>query len=325
MAIPTPEVQMPELTLTLPGANDRSSLDRGSIFFVGTATTLIRYGGMTILTDPNFLHAGDHVHLGYGMFAKRLTDPAMEIDDLPPLDLCLLSHFHGDHWDRVATARLRKDLPIVTTVHGARRLRAKGFRSARGLRTWEGARVLKGQVVMRVTAAPGRHGPSLMSRLLPPVMGSVLDWQHGGISVFRMYISGDTLVFDDLHRIPERFPDIDLMLIHLGGTRLFGVLLTMDADQGIRAIRIIAPKTVVPIHYDDYTVFKSPLEDFVRAVERAKLDCDVEYLARGETYELGPVVRRASATRPPSATGRTADVDHARAASEQPPATQQRR
>jgi len=39
---------------------------RGSLTFIGTATVLIRFGAFTFLTDPNFLHAGDHAHLGYG-------------------------------------------------------------------------------------------------------------------------------------------------------------------------------------------------------------------------------------------------------------------
>ncbi|HEY0546505.1 MAG TPA: hypothetical protein VGC91_14095 [Pyrinomonadaceae bacterium] len=45
-----------ELHLTAASAGDFSS---GSIFFVGTATIILRYAGFTILTDPNFLHAGD--------------------------------------------------------------------------------------------------------------------------------------------------------------------------------------------------------------------------------------------------------------------------
>ena len=51
--------------LTLPGGNTAASdYARGSIFFVGNATVILRYAGFTILTDPNFLHRGDHVHLG---------------------------------------------------------------------------------------------------------------------------------------------------------------------------------------------------------------------------------------------------------------------
>jgi L-ascorbate metabolism protein UlaG (beta-lactamase superfamily) len=60
----------------------------------------------------------------------------------------------------------------------------------------------------------------------------------------------------------------------------------MDADQGVEAMRIIDPKTAVPIHYNDYTVFKSPLEDFKRAAEAAGLGGRVRYLAHGETYEF---------------------------------------
>src|SRR5207248_1764113 len=91
-----------------------ADLARGSIFFVGTATTILRYAGITILTDPNFLHNGDHVHLGYGTTATRGTDPALELDALPPVDCVLLSHLHEDHFDREVERRLDKALPIVT-------------------------------------------------------------------------------------------------------------------------------------------------------------------------------------------------------------------
>src|SRR3954454_3184215 len=85
---------------------DPASFDSGEITFIGTATVLIRYAGFTILTDPNFLHQGQHTYLGMGAFGKRRTEPAMSIDELPPLDLVVLSHHHGDHFDRIAAAGL---------------------------------------------------------------------------------------------------------------------------------------------------------------------------------------------------------------------------
>lgn len=45
----------------------------------------------------------------------------------------MLSHLHGDHWDRVAQRHLDRELPVVTTAHAARRLRGRGFARARGL------------------------------------------------------------------------------------------------------------------------------------------------------------------------------------------------
>jgi len=59
--------------------------------------------------------------------------------------------------------------------------------------------------------------------------------------------------------IPLRYPDIDLALLHLGGTTLLGVLMvTMDPKQGAEVVRIVKPRAAIPIH-DDYTVFKSAL------------------------------------------------------------------
>jgi hypothetical protein len=60
-------------SLLLPRRNENPDFGSGSIFFVGNATVLIRCAGFTILTDPNFLHAGDHVHLGYGLTSPRST------------------------------------------------------------------------------------------------------------------------------------------------------------------------------------------------------------------------------------------------------------
>jgi L-ascorbate metabolism protein UlaG (beta-lactamase superfamily) len=72
-----------------PGA-DAADTVKGSIFFIGNATVLIRYAGYTILTDPTFIHMHEQVSIGYGMHATRLTNPAMEIHQLPPLDLVVL-------------------------------------------------------------------------------------------------------------------------------------------------------------------------------------------------------------------------------------------
>ena len=271
-------------TLVLAAGTERADLERGSIFFIGTATVLIRYGGFTILTDPNFLHRGQQVRLGYGLRSTRRTDPAMRIEALPPLDLVVLSHLHEDHFDRVAERRLDRALPIVTTPHGADALRGKGFGAARGLRTWEPLTVVKGETQLRITAMPGRHAPGILSALLPPVMGSMLEFQTAERVTLRLYITGDTLVHEALREIPRRYPEIDLALLHLGGTRVFGVLLTMDGKQGVEALRITAPRTAIPIHYNDYPVFKSPLRDFVKEVQAAGLSARVRYLRRGETY-----------------------------------------
>ena len=282
------------LSLDLPAQPD-ADLSNGSILFVGTATVIIRLGGFTILTDPNFLHAGDHVHLGYGLTSERLTEPAFDIEALPPVDFCVLSHYHGDHFDQIVEEKLRKDLPIITTEHAAGELKEKGFTAAIALDTWDSIAVENGRNRVRITSMPGQHGPGIVDFALPPVMGSMLDFETAsGEQLLRMYISGDTLIHDDLNEIPNRFPGVNLALLHLGGTRVLGVLVTMDDEQGVEMMRIIEPEKAIPIHYNDYDVFKSPLEDFKRAAEAAGFADRMIYLSHGEVYEFAVSETRTS-------------------------------
>jgi L-ascorbate metabolism protein UlaG (beta-lactamase superfamily) len=134
---------------------------------------------------------------------------------------------------------------------------------------------------------------------VPPVNGWMLEFGrrisssgdfHCG---YRIYISGDTLLIDELHQIPERYKDqnIDLMLIHLGGTTIPSpkvplLMVTMDAEQGVKLMQLVKPDVTIPIHYDDYDVFLSPLEDFKKKVDEAGWAERVVYLDRGEEYRF---------------------------------------
>jgi L-ascorbate metabolism protein UlaG (beta-lactamase superfamily) len=265
----------------------------GSLTFLGTATTLVEYGGLTVLTDPNFLHKGDYAYLGKGLVSRRRTEPAMQVADLPRLDAIVLSHLHGDHFDRVAREGLARDVLILTTPASARKLRTWGFGKAVGLGTWQSYELRSpAGDVLKVTATPGRHARGPLQALLPPVMGSVWEWTPTAAAPLSMYVTGDTLVIDDLREIPRRHPSLDLGLWHLGGTRIpgvlgLGVLVTMDGKQGADLLQVVHPRVTVPIHYDDYGVFTSPLQDFLDEVERRGIP-GVRPLRRGEQLPLPP-------------------------------------
>ena len=51
-------------TVVLSAENESVDIENGSLFFIGTATVLLRYAGFTILTEPNILHQGDHINVG---------------------------------------------------------------------------------------------------------------------------------------------------------------------------------------------------------------------------------------------------------------------
>ncbi|MEV6621776.1 MBL fold metallo-hydrolase [Amycolatopsis sp. NPDC051106] len=258
-----------------------------SLTFVGTATTLLRLGPFTLLTDPNFLHRGQWSYFGQGLFSRRRTEPALQPRDLPPLTAVVLSHLHGDHFDRVASRELPRDVPILTTGHAAARLQRRGFHAPLPLPTWHSESFSDGDARLTVTSVPARHGPGVLDRVLPPVMGSVLEYRATPeADPLRIYLSGDTVLHDELGTIRDRFPDLDLAVVHLGGTRAFGVLVTLDHRGGVDLLNLLEPRRAVPVHFDDYGLFRSPVSNFLQEVRIRKPRTEVHLLQRGEVLAL---------------------------------------
>jgi hypothetical protein len=158
---------------------------------------------------------------------------------------------------------------------------------------------------IKVTGMPGKHvppGPLAVAndilKAVPPTNGWMVELGYSDSSSqfengYRIYISGDTLMIDELKEIPERYrgQNIDLMLIHLGGTTIPGpsmplLMVTMDAKQGIQLMELINPDVTIPIHYDDYDVFMSPLNDFKKAVLEAGWSDKVVYLDRKDQFKF---------------------------------------
>lgn len=290
-----------------------------SITFIGNATTLLEWNGTRILTDPNFLHAGDHVHLGPGVTAKRLRDPHVDLDQLPPLDAVLLSHYHEDHFDKLVEDSLSRDFDIISTPHARENLAAKEepFTAVHALDFFQSLVLHVGpprgssdggrEPVVKVTATPGKHVPPGFLEKANDILGAVpptngwiveLGYAEDGAAEsvetgYRIYISGDTLMVDELKEIPKRLKDerIDLMLVHLGGTTIPGpslpmLMVTMDAKQGLQLMQLMNPDVTIPIHFDDYDVFLSSLDDFKAEVGQSEFANKVVYLDRGEQYRF---------------------------------------
>ncbi|KAJ5037614.1 beta-lactamase-like protein, partial [Bipolaris maydis] len=223
----------------------------------------------------------DHVHLGPGVSATRRTNPAIDIEELPHIDAILLSHYHEDHFDRLVEDKLSRDIPIITTPHAHSCLTNKGadsFTNVHALNFWDSLIVdvhpktgtISTTPSLKITGMPGKH----ILGAVPPTNGWMIELGYSSppsssaddfASGYMVYITGDTLLVDELKEIPQRYEgmDIDLMLVHLGGTTI--------PDPGVELMHLINPDVTIPIHYDDYDLFMSPLDDFKKEVERRVL------------------------------------------------------
>jgi L-ascorbate metabolism protein UlaG (beta-lactamase superfamily) len=94
------------------------------------------------------------------------------------------------------------------------------------------------------------------------------------------------LTGDHLDAIRERFDHIDVAVVHLGGTRVLAHTVTMDASEGVDFLRRIRPSVAVPVHYDDYRIFRSGLAEFLGSVSDAGLQDLVRPVERGQTMAL---------------------------------------
>lgn len=159
--------------------------------------------------------------------------------------------------------------------------------------TWEELTVRKGDVELDITSTPGRHGPPVIEKALPPVMGGKLDFRprraNPSSGCSSREIQSCTMTSQ---RSPNAIP-ISTSRSYTWGAKILGVLLTMDAEQGVEAVELFDADTSIPIHYNDYEVFQSPLSDFKEAVTEAGLDGQVAYVDYGDTFRFEvPEARR---------------------------------
>jgi len=255
--------------------NDRGDL---TITHIGGPTVLLDIGGFRILTDPTFDPRGRRYTIPRtGSVIEKVIDPALDAAALGPIDAVLLSHDeHADNLDNAGRALLATVPATYTTIGGAARLGG----TAVGLAPWDTATA--GPV--KITAVPGRHGPPGCEPLLGDVIGFVLTWpgQQDGA----LYISGDTVWYDELTTIGERFT-LNTAILHIGRVELpDGSRFTMSATDASAAARRLEIKRIVPVHYDGWEHFSEGKAAARSAFYAAGLHQQVQWLEPGVPTNL---------------------------------------
>lgn len=223
---------------------------------------IVEMRGTRIVVDPWF-HSG---------FLRRQREPlGLTPADVPDAAAVLLTHRHGEHFDRRALRELALRVPrAVGRPEMVEDLRDLGFAEVTGLDWWENTPV--GELV--VTAVPARHGV--------PENGYVLE--AAGVSV---YLAGDTRYFPELVDIATRFPRLDAALLPVGGMRFLFVRREMGPDDAARAAALLDPRRVIPIGYGETGGF--PLSWFTRRpVERFVDECKNRGIAADRIVVLQP-------------------------------------
>jgi N-acyl-phosphatidylethanolamine-hydrolysing phospholipase D len=251
---------------------------------------LLQLGGLNLITDPVFSERAFPVQW---MGPRRLMDPALALDALPPLDLILISHSHYDHLDKPAVRRLAKTHPEASWVVPlglARYVRPWGARAITELDWWQTAEV-RG---VRVTGTPARHFSArrLGDRNRSVWCGFALEAEGR-----RVWFAGDTAYHPEFGAIGARLGPFDLVMIPIGAydPRWFMERVHVDPEEAVRAYREVSgshPEAPHPLmlglHWGTFRLTDEPMDEPPRraaaAWREAGLAADRLWIARfGET------------------------------------------
>lgn len=250
-----------------------------TITHIDTACVLLDINGYHILTDPTLDTAGRWYYHGYGAFSRKTGNPGVAMKDLPPIDLILLSHHqHKDNFDDNGK-KLSATVPLILSTTSA----AKALPNAQGLKAWETYKINVPQVPgLRITAMPAQHHPWWVPEFIAgPVIGFMIEFDaqtNGAI-----YISGDTVYFKGIEEAAKRFK-VDIGIFHLGSVQFrylsgFGRY-TMNRKDLLKAIHVIKPNLIIPIHHTGWTHFKENIATVTREVSADNVIADNILLLR---------------------------------------------
>ncbi len=213
------------------------------VTFVNHSTFLIQVDGINILTDPMWLdRAGPLSFIG----AKRIRAPGLNFEELPFVDVVLVSHNHYDHMDMPTLKKLEEKFsPLV--VAGSRNkkfLEKNGLSRVEELDWWESISLPNKRKLFFVPAEhfSGRSPWNINKSLWG---GFVIE-----SSLRHIYFAGDTGFGKFFEQIHERFPDIRLALLPIGAyePRWFMGSIHLNPEDAVQAHKILRPKLSIEIH-----------------------------------------------------------------------------
>ena len=216
---------------------------RLAIIWVGHATVLVQIDDKVILTDPVFTST-------VGQHSKRLVEPGIDPDKLPPVDAVLVSHMHFDHLSLGSLSMIEDKVRMLLLPRGGTTYLTDFSFPSVELAPWQPWE----KDGLRVTAAPVNHVGFRYgvddAWMKDSFTGYVVEY-HG----IKVYFGGDTAYDQRLFvETAHRFPKLDLALLPIGPIepRDFMRRFHMDPHEAVQAFVDLDAQRMVPIHYDTF-------------------------------------------------------------------------
>ncbi len=262
---------------------DQVAPGTAALTFIGHATFLIRLHSLILLTDPVF---SDRCSPVSWAGPRRAHPPGLPLDDLPPVDLVVLSHNHYDHMDLPSLRRIaaRGTRHAITSAGNAPLLREAGFTRVDELDWWEGASAGSWQV----TATPARHFSRRGFSDANATLWCGFDLQGPDGHVF---FAGDSGTGPHWNDVQQRLGPPDLALLPIGAyePRWLMAPVHMNPAEAAQAHRDLGARQSVGMHFGTFQLTDEAIDAPLRDLAKTGVT-NFTTLGIGETrlFELTP-------------------------------------
>ena len=255
------------------------------VMFLGHSSFLLGIGGRNVLIDPVFA-----TRL---ILLRRQRRAGVLVEDLPAIDVVLVTHAHMDHLNlptlrRVARATRRKTgrAPVIVVPNGVEDLVAGlGFAEVRTLGVWGSDEVAN----LKVTLTPSKHWGARMFSDTHRLFGGYVVEGAG----HRVYHSGDTAYFAGFREIGQRLrPQVALLPIGAYFPDTYRSVHT-SPEEALQGFVDLGAEVMVPMHFGTFRLGREPIEEppqrLMADSARRGLEHRVRVLGEGETLVFPPV------------------------------------
>ena len=236
--------------------------------WIGHSTVLMNFFGTTIITDPVFSNEVG-IDMGFLVYGpRRITQPALRFDQLPPIAIMLISHAHMDHLDLRTVRRFDRSMPVVVPAHTADLLLDQGFTNVREL-DWGHSLEING---VQIEAIQVKHNGARFLWEPDRADGSENGRSFNGYLLSRNNIhvvfGGDTGLCDFFKPLRQRFNGIDLAIMPIGGYEP-KQRYHATPEQTVAMCKDMGARALLPIHWETFVSTSEHVDEPMDRLKKA--------------------------------------------------------
>ena len=223
------------------------------IGWIGHATFLIKLGNTTIITDPVFSKNAGPLIFG----PKRYTEPALNLNELPKIDLFLLTHNHYDHQDMGTIRKFPyKDTKVLTALKLGKYFTKHHFKDVQELDWYQEVKFND----LKITFLPAVHwSKRSLTDTNKTLWGSFLI-EYAGKKIF---FACDTGYGNIYKKIGKEYGPIDLTMINIGAYDFRPMfeksIYHTSPEEALQAAQDLKSKKVLGTHWGTFVLSLEPI------------------------------------------------------------------